>query len=118
MAKIKLTRDDFLKDDQGRKYADVLNDPLQPFDEALEFFNDAGRQQRMEESEIHHDRPPLAGVVRELEAQPKINEFLAGPHVKRNTRFRQTVGVLVRIIMEMRGWQKTGKKGAIRVMRP
>ena len=49
-----------------------------PFDTVLEFFNDADRQRRMEESERHHDRSPLAGVVRELEAQPAIDRFLSG----------------------------------------
>jgi hypothetical protein len=33
----------------------------------LEFFNNADRQRRMEESEVHHDRAPMAGIVRELE---------------------------------------------------
>ena len=118
MIRIQLDCDDFLNDTQGRKYADVVNDSPQAFDEALDFFSDDGRQQRMEDSEIHHDRPPLAGVVRELEAQPKINEFLSAPHVKRNNRFRQAVGVLVRIIMEKRGWQTTGKKGSLGVRAP
>jgi hypothetical protein len=57
----------------------------------------------------------LAGVVRELEAQPEIDRFLAGVHSKRSTRLRQAIGVLVRMIMERRGWQKTGKKGSLGV---
>ena len=113
--KTRVTRDDFLEDTQGRTFADVVNDPKQPFDKVLEFFNDADRQRRMEESELHHDRSPLAGVVRELESQPNINQFLAGAHIRRNTRFRQAIGVLVRIIMERRGWKKTGRKGSLGV---
>ena len=69
----------------------------------------------MEESELHHDRAPLAGVVRELESQPEIDRFLAGAHSRRSTRLRQAIGVLVRMIMERRGWQKTGKKGSLGV---
>ena len=53
----------------------------------------------MEESELHHDRSPLAGVVRELESQHDIDRFLAGVHVQRTTRLRQAIGVLVRLIM-------------------
>jgi len=49
-----------------------VNDPEQPFDEVLEFFNNEDRQRRMEESEMHHDRPPLAGVVRELESPRRL----------------------------------------------
>jgi hypothetical protein len=118
MAKVKITQDDFLADPQGRTFVDVVNDPELPFDDALEFFSDANRQRRMEESELHHDRAPLAGVVRELEMQPEIDRFLAGEHVRRNTRFRQAIGVLVRIIMERRGWQKTGRKGSLGVRAP
>lgn len=115
MATVSVTQQIFLEDRQGRTFADVVNDPDAPFDELLEFFADEHRQRRMEESEIHHDRAPLAGVVRELEAHPEIHRFLSGVHSQRAKRFRQAVGVLVRIIMEGRGWSKTGRKGSLGV---
>ena len=115
VAKVRVTRDSFLADRQGKTFSDVVNDPEQPFDIVLEFFDDEERQRRMEASELHHDRAPLAGVVRELESQPAIDQFLAGAYVPRNTRFRQAIGVLVRIIMERRGWKKTGRKGSLGV---
>jgi len=110
-----ISRDEFLGDRQARTFADVVNDDQQPFDEILEFFNDENRQQRMEESELHHDRAPLAGVVRELESQPAIDQFLSAVQATRNQRLRQAIGVLVRMIMERRGWQKTGRKGSLGV---
>jgi hypothetical protein len=112
---ISISRDDFLRDRQGRTFADVLNDPEQPFDRVLEFFDQEDRQRRMEEAEIHHDRPPLAGIVRELESQPEIDRFLAGVHPERTQRLRQAIGVVIRIIMERRGWRKTGRKGSLGV---
>jgi hypothetical protein len=115
MPRIIVTRHDFLQDRQGRTFADVLNDPAQPFDDVLDFFNDEDRQRRMEESEIHHDRPPLAGVVRELESRPAIDQVLASQHPRRTKRLRQAVGVLVRMMMERRGWRKTGRKGSLGV---
>lgn len=115
MPKVRVTRKDFLEDRQGKTFADVINDPEQPFLTVLEFFSDADRQRRMEESELHHDRSPLAGVVRELESQPMIDQFLSGVQIRRNTRFRQAIGVLVRMIMERRGWRKTGRKGSLGV---
>ena len=115
MPKTRVTRSRFLEDRQGMKFADVLNDPKQPFDTVLEFFNDDDRQRRMEESELHHDRSPLAGVVRELESQPAIDGFLSEVHARRSMRLRQAIGVLVRIIMEQRGWRKTGRKGSLGV---
>ncbi len=106
-------RENFLQDPQGKTFTDVLNDPVQPFDLVLEFFADASRQQRMEASELHHDRAPLAGVVRELEAEPAVKEFFTSIHDTRSIRFRQAIGVLVRMIMEQRGWQKTGGRQSI-----
>jgi len=112
---VHITRNELLEDRQGRTFADVLDDPEQPFDEVLAFFDNAERQRRMEDAEIHHDRAALAGVVRELEAQPAIDRFLAAKNPRRTKRLRQAVGVVVRIIMERRGWKKTGKKGSLGV---
>jgi hypothetical protein len=55
----------------------------------------------------------LAGVVRELESQPSIDEFLSFQHPRRTKRLRQAIGVVVRMTMERRGWKKTGKKGSL-----
>jgi len=115
MASVTITREKFLENLQGRTFSDVANDPEQPFDAVIEFFNDPDRQRRMEESEIHHDRPPLAGVVRELESHPAIDRSLAETMAQRSKRLRQAVGVLVRMIMEARGWQKAGRKGSLGV---
>jgi hypothetical protein len=69
----------------------------------------------MQESELHHDRAPLAGVVRELESLPAVHKFLSTKHPRKSQRFRQAIGVIVRIIMEAHGWKKTGKKGSLGV---
>lgn len=118
MSSVTITRDTFLEDSQGRRFSDVVSDPDQPFDAVLEFFNDANRQRRMEESEIHHDRPPLSGVIRELESHTSIDRALANIHTKRSMRLRQAVGVVVRMIMQARGWRKTGHKGSLGVRAP
>ena len=115
MPSVIITREKFLEDLQGRTFSDVAKDPEQPFDAVLDFFNDDNRQRRMEEAEIHHDRPPLAGVVRELESHPAIDRSLADTHTQRSKRLRQAVGVVVRIIMQSRGWQKAGRKGSLGV---
>ncbi len=115
MPRVVITRAKFMEDNQGRTFSDVVNDPEQPFDAVLEFFNDDSRQRRMEESEIHHDRPPLAGVVRELESHPAINRSLAEIHTQRSKRLRQAIGVVVRMIMQASGWRKTGRKGSLGV---
>ena len=115
MATLRLTRKTFLSERLGKAFSDVVNDPEQPFDDVLDFFNDEDRQRRMEESEIHHDRAPFAGVVREFEAQPVIDLFFHEIHPRQTKRFRQAVGALVRLIMKHRGWKKTGRKGSLGV---
>ena len=115
MPNIVITREKFLEDNQGRRFFDVVTDPKQPFDTVLEFFNDDSRQRRMEESEIHHDRPPLAGVIRELESHPAIDRSLAEIQTQRSKRLRQAIGVVVRMIMQASGWRKTGRKGSLGV---
>lgn len=115
---IRVTPKEFLADRQGRTFSDVLDDTEQPFADVLAFFNSPERQRRMEEAEIHHDRPALSGVIRELEAQPSIDHFLETKDPRRTKRLRQAVGVVVRIIMEQRGWIKTGKKGSLGVRAP
>jgi hypothetical protein len=110
-----VTREDFLEHRLGKAFTDVVVDAEQPFDTVLEYFSNEDRQRRMEESEMHHDRPPLARVVRELEAQPAINQFLTDVATQRTKRLRQAIGVLARMIMQRRGWQKTGRKGSLGV---
>lgn len=110
-----ITREQFLSDRHGKTFSDVLNDQGIPFGEVLAFFNDAHRQQRMEDAEIHHDRAPLAGVVRELESEPVIGRSFATLDRRRSMRLRQAIGVLVRLIMERSGWRTTGRKGSLGV---
>ena len=103
----------FAKDKQGRRYADVLEIKL--FQSMLNFFSVPDRQRRMVESELHHDRPALAGVIRELENQEGVDDFFGTNPGHVTTRFRQAIGVIVRIIMEGKGWRKTGRKGSLGV---
>ncbi len=105
----------FAQDRQGRRYADVVKDARISFPAILAFFDDPDRQRRMVESELHHDRPAFAGVVRELELRDDLNEFFGTNPGHVTTRFRQAVGVVVRIVMESKGWRTTGRKGSVGV---
>ena len=105
----------FAQDRQGRRFADVLNDARISFPAILAFFNDPQRQRRLIESELHHDRPALAGVVCELEHRQDVDQFFRTNDGHVTTRFRQAIGVVVRIIMESNGWKTTGRKGSLGV---
>ena len=105
---------DFLNDKQGNTFSDVTNDNRIDFQKVISFFVRSDRIRRLVESEIDHDRPPLAGVIRELEMQPQVDNFLRSYDAHTTQRFRQAVGVLVRIIMvDFLGWSKTGRKGSL-----
>ncbi len=109
---------DFAADNQGRRFKDVMDDTRIPFRDVLRFFDRADVRCRMVDSEIHHDRPALAGAVRELEAMPFVHDFFRNHDGQTTTRFRQAVGVAVRIVMEKEGWKTTGRKGSLGVRVP
>jgi hypothetical protein len=103
----------FSKHPVGRRYADVLSDPEAPSATMLQFFDVPDHQRRMIESELHHDRPPLAGVIKDFEDVPEIAKFFATHDRHRTLRFRQAVGVAVLIAMESLGWRTAGRKGYV-----
>jgi hypothetical protein len=107
--------DQFVLDRQGRRFADVLKDPRVSFPLILAFFDEPDRQRRLIESELHHDRPALAGVVCELEHRLDVDQFFRTYDSHVTIRFRQAIGVVVRIIMESHGWKTTGRKGSLGV---
>lgn len=104
---------DFLDEPQGKTYKDVVNDTRISFQIVIDFFNRQDIQARLEGSELHHDRPPLAGVVREFEAVPAVDDFFQSNDAHTTQRFRQAVGALVRMHMEGSNWSKTGRKGSL-----
>lgn len=109
----RLTSKEFLADSQGCKFKAVVEDDRLDFARLLEFFNSEVRQVRMEDSETHHDRPALAGVIKELESDAWFGDFFSSHDAHTTYRARQAVGVIVRMIMEGRGWKKTGTKGSL-----
>jgi hypothetical protein len=104
MAGVRVSRDDFLKDHQGKALADVVNDPQKPFDAVLDFFNNEDQQRRMVESEVRYSRAPLAAVEREFESQPSIQRCLSSSDSVRRKQLGEVVTVMVRMIMDRLGW--------------
>lgn len=113
MRKPTITRHDFLQDRQGSAFADVLNDSEQPSDAVIDFSICEGRQRRVQESAIHHDRAPLAEMVREPESQSPINDFFCSNQPQSTKRLRQALGVAARLSMEHHGWKETGKRSSL-----
>jgi hypothetical protein len=104
------TEAQFLADNQGKRFTDVVNDGRVDFRRVLKFFDNPGRQQRMDDAQ-RRGQPALAGVVQELESLATVDHFFRGEDAHTTMRFRQAVGVIVRMVMEGRGWLRTGQKG-------
>ena len=105
-----LTIEKFLEDTHAARYRDQLESSPAAFRAVLRIVNDPANEQRLIDAEAH-GLPALAGVARFLEVDPVVMPALAGPHAN---RFKQTVGVIIRIKMERLGWRTTGRKGPVR----
>ena len=103
----------FRQDRQGRSYGDVFADSRINFSAILTFLDTADCERRLIESEIHHDRPALAGVIRELEAMPDVHDFFRTNDGHTTMRFRQAVGVAVGLLMKKNGWETTGNQALL-----
>jgi len=113
-----LTREAFAGDQRGRTFTDVLDNKEVPFDSALQFFRHSDKLRRMMDSELHHARPALAGVILDFEDVPKVRAYFETNDPRRTVRFRQAVGILVRMLMIQAGWEKTGIKGSLGTRSP
>lgn len=105
-----LTRQHFEGDRHASRYLGALGENREAFDDLLAILNDPANEQRLIDAE-RNGRPALAGVVRMIERNPVIASLLESG--ESGHRFRQGVGVAVRLKMENLGWSKTGRKGAV-----
>lgn len=106
-----LTLDHFRADPHAAKYVRELAGRARAGEHLLAILNEATAT-RLLIHEADRGDPPLDGVVRRIEADPEIRPILAsGPQ---GHRFRQTVGVAVRLRMEQLGWQTAHSKGVVR----
>jgi len=105
-----MTAQHFLEDPHAARYRDVVENHPHAFAKVVAILNDPYHQEQLLAAE-RFGRPALAGVVRAIEADEIVARCLASPA---SLRFRQTVGVAVRLTMEALGWSTTGKKGPIR----
>lgn len=106
-----LTSADFLCDAHAARYRDQLDSHPAETTRLLEVLNEPTNEQRLLDAE-HHGHPALTGVARFLERDPLLKPLLeAGAG---SARFRQTVGVAVKLKMRQLGWVPTGRKGTVR----
>jgi len=102
-----VTLETFEADSHGSKYVRALNAHPRARDRFLKVLNDPCNEHRLiDAEELGH--PALAGIVRFLDTDPVI-----APVVATELRFRQAIGVGVRLKMEELGWAKKGAKGPV-----
>jgi len=114
MTKLNTTRRNLLQDRQRRTVAAMLNDSEHFSDAMLAFSICEGRRRPMQDSETHHERIPMAEVVRESEAQPPIDDFFTSKPPHGTKQLRQAGDVATQLSMERHGWKQTGKRSPFR----
>lgn len=105
------TKDDFGEDRQGKRFQDIAS--MRGFEAVFRFFDDHERRERMWDSEFWHERPAFAGVVKEFENDLEIADFYLRLTPKQAIRFRQAVGVVIKVVMRRAGMGPTGKRGSL-----
>ncbi len=103
--------DDFFHDPHASRYRDVLSRHPRAFKILFAILNEPDNERRLIDAEMH-GLPALCGVVRFVESDPTIESILAEGRPAH--RFRQTVGVAVKLKMAKLGWRTTGRKGVVK----
>ena len=102
---------DFKRDSHAAKYVVELDGRPEAAERLFWLINDPANEQRLVDAEML-GMSALAGVARFLEDDPIIGEVLDSDPV--TLRFRQALGVAIKLKMAKLGWKTTGKKGAVR----
>jgi hypothetical protein len=105
-----LQPDDFRRDPHAARYVAQFDEHPRAMARLIEILNEPANEQRLEDAANRGD-PALKGVVSYVEGDAAINDVLATGAA--GHRFRQTVGVAVRLKMERLGWATTGRKGSM-----
>ena len=110
-----MTDDDFLAHKHGKWFWDLERGNSGIVREVLDFFQAPDRVRRMMESEVHHDRPALYGVVRELLHLPRLQtmELMEDAALRHRRRMAQFFGAVVKVVMEQHGWLPRGHKASL-----
>lgn len=113
MYEMKITQAKVLAHKQGVLFTQTLLDNEKMFAKIFAFLSQSAIQLRMQDAEIHHNRPALSGMVWELERIPEVKAFFENNPPKDTLRFRQCMGVITKIVMQDLGWKRTGTKAAV-----
>ena len=115
-----ITIGNWKKNSHAARYNDVLKDSSGLLVWTIEWLNESKvcslgltRRQRMEIAEAHFNMPALAGILVEFEAEEKVQKYFQTHTPEESKRFRQAMGVLIKLHMENMGWTKARIKGVL-----
>ena len=97
----------------GRRFLPVAEDHKVPAKQVLDLLNDPRILEGMAFVTKSIDYPALGAIVKELEQNKEVAKYFGATASKNTLRFRQFVGMAVRLAMEEKGFRTTGKKGYI-----
>jgi hypothetical protein len=106
-----LRPEDFSEDAHARRYRGELEVHPDAMRRLIELLNEPANEQRLLDAEAQ-GMPALAGIVRFVEGDPTIETVLR--QGTQGHRFRQTVGVAIKLKMNRLGWRTTQRKGAVK----
>lgn len=98
-----ISRATFARDTHGKKYIKQIDTEPDASNLLFALLNDPLNEQNLMEAEGDM-RPALDGIVEAIEATPEILDILQ--RGRQGHRFRQTVGVAVKLKMCLLGWRK------------
>src|SRR4051794_25648915 len=105
-----ITPESFKSDSHAAGYVPALEPNPEAFTALLGILNDPANEPFLVAA-AHFDHSALDAVVQEVEAVPAIVPLLS------IDRFKQAVGVAVRLRMEELGWHTTGQKRPVKLGR-
>ena len=106
----RIGRGDFERDEHACKYLGEVDRNPEAFDQLFELINDCTNE-RLLENAAEQGLPAFQGIVKIVEADHIILRVLRGGEAAH--RFRQAVGVAIKLKMERLGWQGTGESRAL-----
>jgi len=91
----------------------LLGNPKVPTQAVLDLLNQRDMTQGMCFVSREMEYPAVGAIVMALEKIPEIKEYFMKTPSADTVKFRQFIGMAVRLKMEENGYRKTGKKGSI-----
>ncbi|HYI61585.1 MAG TPA: hypothetical protein VEW93_07245 [Acidimicrobiales bacterium] len=101
----------FSGDRHASRYRSVLNSHPDAFSALLNVLNDPANEQRLQDAS-DRDEAALRGIERQLTENSAVLAAIVDD--RDGPRFRQAVGVAVRLKMQRLGWSTSGRRGPAR----